>query len=681
MMENEQLRKLNRIRYYSIAVLIVIILASLFWNLSIVENSIIDAATIDAEVNYKKDLLYRRWNALHGGVYVPITPKTTPNPYLAHLPYRDLVINDTLTLTLINPALMTRNIYELAMGQGLFSSKIISDKPLNPLNQADSIELIALAELVNGNSPFKIQYSKNDTNILKFVFPFFTEKSCLKCHAQQGYKIGDLRGGISITLPLNKYEQAHIQERTVLIIAHSLLFLIGLGLIHFSYRKLSGSLIANLKLTQELEEYNNILQQTQTIANLGHFKYWLHSKKWLSSEIFDAIFGISDEEGKNLETWLRCVHPADRDWLLGSIRSGRQAKKDTLDLEYRIIQYKTKQERWVRVFAKYTYADDPESEFLLGSVQDITENKLAERKLIESETRWRFAIDGSDLGLWDWDIPTGKVYFSDRWKTMLGFSTDEVGNTIDEWSKRIHPEDMDATMQRIKILLAGETPSLNHEHRILCKDGSFRWILDKGMVVERDSAGKAKRMIGTHSDIHDLKMLEFKLSRNQDLFVQGPTVVWLINFIEGLPVIHTTPNVNEQLGYASEVVMNSNLSYLSLIHWEDRVNYLDDVNRYCNSSAGSFSHEYRLQHANGHFVWVNDFTAIIRDEKGSVYQLRSYLNDITERKITYNTLASANTGTMSFTSGDRGWEYWLTPEQTFRFLSPSVSKIMGISRE
>lgn len=680
MIENEQIRKLSRIRNYSIAVLLGVMIMSLFWNLTLIEISIIEAASVDADVNYKKDLLYRRWNASHGGVYVPVSNITVPNPYLSHLPLRDLVINDTLTLTLINPALMTRKIYELAVGQGVFSSKIISDKPLNPVNQADSIELIALAELGKGESLFRIQYTKNDTDFLKLVFPFFTEKSCLKCHAHQGYKVGDIRGAISITLPLNKFQEAHIPEKAGLIVAHAILFLIGVGLIHFSHKRIAGAHHTRLRLTTELEDYNNILSQTQTIARLGHFKYWLHSKKWLSSEIFDEIFGIAEEE-KTLNTWLKCLHPSDKDSVLAAISTARQLKKDTLEFEYRIIHHITKQLRWVRVFAKYTYCDDPEAEFLLGSVQDITDNKEAERKLIESETRWRFAIDGSDLGLWDWDIPSGRVHYSDRWKTMLGYKPGEIGNTVDEWSKRIHPDDIQETLMRVKMHLAGETPFLNHEHRILCKDGSFRWVLDRGKVMDRDEFGKPRRMIGTHTDIHDRKMLEFKLSRNQDLFVQGPTVVWLLNFIEGLPVLHTTPNVNEQLGYASEVLIDSHINYLSLIHREDRANYLDDVSRYCNSSAASFSHEYRLQHANGHYVWVNDFTAIIRDENGNAYQLRAYLNDISDRKNTYNILAATASGNTSFTSGENGWEFWLTPGQTFRYLSPSAGKILGIPLE
>lgn len=680
-MENEQIRKITRLKYYSMAVIFVIIVVSLSWNLIMIENSIIEAAAIDAKVNYNKDLLYRRWNSSHGGVYVPISDLAVPNPYLSHLPFRDLVINDTLTLTLINPALMTRKIYELAAGEGLVSSRIISDKPLNPLNQADSIELIALSQLGSGDSVFKTQYEVDNTDYMKFVFPFLTEEPCLKCHAHQGYKVGDIRGAISFTLPMTKYQDAHSPEKAGIIIAHTLFLLIGFAFIHYSYRRFSFSLLSKAKLTAELEEFNNILQQTQVLANLGHFKYWLNTKKWVSSEIFDTIFGISNENEKNLETWLKCIHPSDRDELMRTISSGIQQKIETLEIEYRILHYKTKQERWVRVFARYNYSDNPDSEFLLGTVQDITETKLAERRLIESETRWRFAIDGSDLGLWDWDIPTGKVFFSDRWKTMLGYSVGEIGDSVDEWSKRIHPDDMEVTMQRVKMHLAGETPSLNYEHRVLCKDGSFRWILDKGMVVERDSNGKAKRMIGTHTDIHELKMLEFKLSRNQDLFVQGPTVVWLINYSEGLPVLHTTPNVNEQLGYASEVLLNSNISYLSLIHWEDRAHYLEDVNRYCNSSSASFSHEYRLQHANGHYVWINDFTAIIRDEKGTVYQLRAYLNDISERKTTFATLSSALDGNTSFSAGEDGWEYWLTPEKTFRYISPSAGKILGVSLE
>ncbi len=146
---------------------------------------------------------------------------------------------------------------------------------------------------------------------------------------------------------------------------------------------------------------------------------------------------------------------------------------------------------------------------LIGSFNRILEKlsqreasrQLAELALLESEFRWKFALEGAGDGLWDWNVATGTVFYSSRWKEMLGFSEDEIGNSLDEWEKRIHPEDWQATLASVQAYLDGDTPVYNSEHRVRCKDGSYLWILDRGVVVSRDAAGKPLRLIGTHADI------------------------------------------------------------------------------------------------------------------------------------------------------------------------------------
>ncbi|AZP12292.1 PAS domain S-box protein [Undibacterium parvum] len=150
-----------------------------------------------------------------------------------------------------------------------------------------------------------------------------------------------------------------------------------------------------------------------------------------------------------------------------------------------------------------------------GVGTDITDNKRLEQKTIKalaslraSEERWKFALEGSGDGVWDWDIPSGKVQLSKRWKEMLGHSEAEIGDALTEWSSRVHPEDMPAVMADVEANLDGITNSFSNEHRVLCKDGSYLWILDRGMVVQRAADGAALRMVGTHTDISQRKQME-----------------------------------------------------------------------------------------------------------------------------------------------------------------------------
>jgi diguanylate cyclase (GGDEF)-like protein/PAS domain S-box-containing protein len=131
-----------------------------------------------------------------------------------------------------------------------------------------------------------------------------------------------------------------------------------------------------------------------------------------------------------------------------------------------------------------------------------------EAALMDSEFRWKFAIEGAGDGLWDWNVPSSTVFFSTRWKEMLGFAQDDIGDGLDEWSKRIHPDDLERVMTDVQAHLAGLTPIYLNEHRISCKDGSWKWILDRGLVVSRDAQGKPLRVIGTHTDITERRQAE-----------------------------------------------------------------------------------------------------------------------------------------------------------------------------
>jgi PAS domain S-box-containing protein len=159
----------------------------------------------------------------------------------------------------------------------------------------------------------------------------------------------------------------------------------------------------------------------------------------------------------------------------------------------------------------------------------LRELEQKEAALRESEYRWKFAIEGSGDGMWDWTIPDRTVFFSTRWKEMLGFADDEIGHGLEEWETRVHPEDKAKTLAEVQACLDGKTAVYVSEHRIRCKDGSYKWVLDRGMVVSRDRDGRALRMIGTHSDItqrmrsereldsHRLHLEEMVASRTAEL--------------------------------------------------------------------------------------------------------------------------------------------------------------------
>jgi PAS domain S-box-containing protein len=139
---------------------------------------------------------------------------------------------------------------------------------------------------------------------------------------------------------------------------------------------------------------------------------------------------------------------------------------------------------------------------------DITENKRTELALRESEGRWRLAMEGAGDGVWDWNLRTGEEYFSARIKAMFGFAEHELGDLAGELDSRTHPDDVPQMLRDRAAHFAGETPIYRNEHRVQCKDGSWKWVLSRGMVIARDDDRQPLRMVGTHSDITETKQSE-----------------------------------------------------------------------------------------------------------------------------------------------------------------------------
>lgn len=129
----------------------------------------------------------------------------------------------------------------------------------------------------------------------------------------------------------------------------------------------------------------------------------------------------------------------------------------------------------------------------------------------QTSERLELALRGSNDGLWDWDLSTNHVFYSPRWKAMLGYADAEIGNQKSEWAERVHPDDMAQIQRDLQAHLSGETPSYENIHRMRHKDGAWRWILDRGMVI-RDAHGEPYRMVGTHTDLTELKEAEARLA-------------------------------------------------------------------------------------------------------------------------------------------------------------------------
>ncbi|AVH70252.1 GAF domain-containing protein [Nostoc sp. 'Lobaria pulmonaria (5183) cyanobiont'] len=164
------------------------------------------------------------------------------------------------------------------------------------------------------------------------------------------------------------------------------------------------------------------------------------------------------------------------------------------------------QQQWLKVHAY------PAKDGLSVYFQNVTERRKTAEALRESEERWQLALNGNNDGIWDWNLKTNEVFFSTRWKEMLGYKDHEVSNRWDEWTKRIHPDEQDWVLQAFQDHFATKTPFYVCEYRVQCQDGSYKWILDRGQALW-DTLGDIVRMVGSYTDITDRKRADEELKR------------------------------------------------------------------------------------------------------------------------------------------------------------------------
>jgi diguanylate cyclase (GGDEF)-like protein/PAS domain S-box-containing protein len=147
---------------------------------------------------------------------------------------------------------------------------------------------------------------------------------------------------------------------------------------------------------------------------------------------------------------------------------------------------------------------------LVRSIRYAIERRRYEEALLQSEERYALAVRGSNDGVWDWDLLTGDVYFSPRWKEILGYSDTELGNSLDSWFAQIHPDDIPGFEQALQAHLSGSCDQFVHEYRIRHNAGEYVWVLSRGLAV-RDAHGSVLRIAGSLTDVSVRKNAEEKL--------------------------------------------------------------------------------------------------------------------------------------------------------------------------
>ena len=272
-----------------------------------------------------------------------------------------------------------------------------------------------------------------------------------------------------------------------------------------------------VRVQNDRERLDKLLTAMQSLAQVGGWEVDVVANQVFWTEGVYRILETSPEEYKPAGA----METAERYFTPESMLTLRQSYFDTVNQpsthDYELQAITAKGQRiWIHAMGTSRWQDGR----LLSRtsvVQNITESKLARAALLDSENRWKLALESSGDGVWDWHIPSGQEFYSKRLVEMYGFEEGELENRAVELDQRTHPEDRAQMDLDRDWHFQGLTPTYHNEHRVRCKDGSWKWILSRGMVISRGADGKPLRMIGTHTDITERKDAE-ALIRQQAFF-------------------------------------------------------------------------------------------------------------------------------------------------------------------
>jgi PAS domain S-box-containing protein len=355
------------------------IAASLLWNLYEQREKILKIAHNSAHLTLEKDVIYRRWAARQGGIYVPVSEHTPPNPYL-NVPDRDIATPSGLSLTLINPAYMTRQVNEMAADTHGSQSHLTSLNPIRPENSPDPWEAAALKSFESGMKEVSSVEKIADEEYMRLIRPFVTEIACLKCHASQGYKEGDIRGGISVSVPMAPLWAIERPLIKKISLAHLLLWIVGIAGIVISKRGLGKQILARERAEAVLSESENKLR---IVADFTYdWEYWRSAddRFLYVSPSCERITGYAREEFiQDPGLYARIIHPDDRERVLTHLREDRFGLR-LCELEFRIVR-RDGQLRWIGHACQPVLGAKGESLGRRASDRDITERKRIEEAL------------------------------------------------------------------------------------------------------------------------------------------------------------------------------------------------------------------------------------------------------------------------------------------------------------
>jgi PAS domain S-box-containing protein len=430
-----------------------------------------------------------------------------------------------------------------------------------------------------------------------------------------------------------------------------------------------------------LQEQTQRLAHAQALAHLGSWDWEIGSGRMGWSDEQFRIFGY--EPGAvavTHETFLAALLPEDHDRVLAAMNAAL-VDHAPFDLEFRIVR-PSGEVRGLHARGEVHRDATGHPTGMDGTTLDITERKQVEDALRASEKRWQLAVRGSTDGIWDWNIRTGDVFFSTRWKEMRGYEDHELANALDEWRSRIHPDDLDRVLQSLDTYLAKQIAEFCLEYRVQRKDDSYMWVLDRGVAQWADD-GTPLRMAGSESDITERKRAEEALreseARSRSIVETALDAVIAIDK-EGR-IIGWNPQAEATFGYSTQEAMGCGLSE-TIIPVQFRQAHAAGIQRvFQNGENPTMKRrlEFSALHRDGHEFPVE--FAIALTHVGGQPVLSAFVRDITERKRAEETLRRSEERYHTLAQTSPVGIFRTDREGSYLYVNKRWCEIAGLSHE
>jgi PAS domain S-box-containing protein len=402
--------KVRRVKKYSKAfflIWVIIILSSFLWNYSLNIKETKEIAEAKANAYFQKDFGFRNWASQLIGVYVPIDERIKPNKYLTKFENREITTPNGDSLTFMNHAYMVHQFFSEYQDSNNIISKLTSFAPSRPESKPDKWELAALEEFSNGVVSKSEFVEIDNVEYFRMMQPIFLEESCLKCHENSKYKVGDLRGGISLMVPMKIFWNNSRENRSRIVALYIFLLFAGLFGIYTIVKRFL------IKLEHEETKNKTIIEQDERLklalaaTNAGVWDWNIDTREAIFDDRWAAICGYSLEELEpiNVDTWNKLCHPEDLVALDEELQRLFAKEMENYVFEIR-MKHKNNSWVWVQIRGKVIeWSDDGlNAQRMVGITIDVTNKK-------EAESQFLAIMNSLDAGVYVSDMTTYELLF------------------------------------------------------------------------------------------------------------------------------------------------------------------------------------------------------------------------------------------------------------------------------